>query len=125
MRTKILPAAAVTLVLGASTLQAHHSGYVYQREPSWISGTVTAFERLDPHTLIRLEERRDDGTVRPNQLLAVGEPEVAASGDRSTVSDVAHQGCQATHEDGVGSERSELVLGSQHDRWHRAEHGAQ
>lgn len=77
MRTKILPAAAVTLVLGASTLQAHHSGYVYQREPSWISGTVTAFERLDPHTLIRLEERRDDGTVRRWSVEGPGRSQLA------------------------------------------------
>lgn len=64
MRTMLLPAAVVTLALGAGALHAHHSGYMYQTEPEWISGVVVAFERTDPHTIIRLEERHEDGAIR-------------------------------------------------------------
>ena len=54
----------ILVALGASPTGAHHSGYVYQSTPIWITGTVVAFERIDPHTLITVEERHDDGQVR-------------------------------------------------------------
>lgn len=80
MRT-ILPAAAAVTLLSASSLQAHHSGNMYQREPTWIRATVTAFDRLDPHTLIRLEERLADGTVRHWSVEGPGRSQLAGRED--------------------------------------------
>jgi hypothetical protein len=56
-------AAALALV-GAGSLQAHHSGYVYQTTPIWIAGTVTRFELKNPHTITTIEGRGEDGQVR-------------------------------------------------------------
>jgi hypothetical protein len=65
MRTKKLTAALA--VLAATSLQAHHSGSMYQTTPVWVSGSVVAFDntdRIEPHTLIRLESRSENGQVR-------------------------------------------------------------
>lgn len=64
MRTTTLFPATAVLALGASAVLAHHSGYMYQTTPVWISGTVVGFERIDPHTIMTLEERREDGELR-------------------------------------------------------------
>jgi len=48
----------------AGAAQAHHSGYMYQTTPIWISGTVTRFELKNPHTITTLEGKGEDGQVR-------------------------------------------------------------
>jgi hypothetical protein len=48
----------------AGSVRAHHSGYMYQTTPLWITGTVTRFELKDPHTVTTLEARSADGQVR-------------------------------------------------------------
>jgi len=60
----LLSSAAAVLFAAVGASYAHHSGFVYQSTPLWISGTVVDFERIDPHTIIRIDERREDGSVR-------------------------------------------------------------
>jgi len=67
----------------AGSVRAHHSGYVYQTTPIWISGTVTRFELKNPHTITTVEARGEDGRTR---LWAVeGPPQTAL--DRRSGSD--------------------------------------
>jgi hypothetical protein len=48
----------------ASSLQAHHSGFMYETTPIWVGGTVVAVENVSPHSIISLEDRTGDGQVR-------------------------------------------------------------
>jgi uncharacterized protein DUF6152 len=77
--------AAATLAAGLAALacsgsaRAHHSGYVYQTTPIWISGEVVRFEPKSPHTITTLEARSEDGQVR---VWAVeGPPRRSGSGE--------------------------------------------
>ena len=67
----------------AGSVRAHHSGYVYQTTPIWITGSVTRFELKNPHTITTVEGKGEDGQVR---LWAVeGPPQTAL--DRRSGSD--------------------------------------
>jgi hypothetical protein len=57
-------ATAFTALVCAGSLQAHHSGSMYDPTPVWVKGTVVRFEAVDPHTLTTLEGRGEDGQVR-------------------------------------------------------------
>jgi hypothetical protein len=50
--------------LVAAALQAHHSGSMYQTTPTWVHGTVVGVERINPHTIITLEDTAAAGEVR-------------------------------------------------------------
>jgi hypothetical protein len=78
MKTKAAPgsmAHGLAALACAGSLQAHHSGFMYQTTPLWISGEVIRFEHKNPHTIMTLEERSEDGQAR---LWAVeGPPQTA------------------------------------------------
>jgi hypothetical protein len=58
-------AAGLAAALGCGApLQAHHSGYMYEVTPTWVKGTVVRFERINPHSVVTLEDRSEDGEVR-------------------------------------------------------------
>jgi hypothetical protein len=57
-------AAALAALACAGSLQAHHSGRMYDPTPAWVKGTVVRFEGVDPHTITTLEEQSADGQVR-------------------------------------------------------------
>jgi hypothetical protein len=57
-------AAAIATLAGVGAVQAHHTGYMYEQSPIWIKGTVVRFDRTNPHSIITLEERGDNGQVR-------------------------------------------------------------
>lgn len=57
-------AAALAMLTGAGSVGAHHSGNAYERTAIWIQGEVVGFEPVNPHTIITLEARREDGQVR-------------------------------------------------------------
>jgi len=57
-------AAALAALACAGSVRAHHSGFMYQTTPIWISGTVTRFELKNPHTITTLETRNEGGQVR-------------------------------------------------------------
>jgi len=55
--------AAISALAWAGSLQAHHSGYMYETTPTWVKGTVVRFEHVNPHTITTLEQRSEDGRV--------------------------------------------------------------
>ena len=55
--------AIATLAVGGA-VQAHHTGSMYEQSPIWIKGTVVRFDRINPHSIITLEDRADNGQVR-------------------------------------------------------------
>lgn len=62
--TTAIHAAALATLAGATPLQAHHSGTMYERTAFWVKGTVVSFEAVNPHTITTLEERSADGQTR-------------------------------------------------------------
>jgi len=56
--------AAIVALASAGLVDAHHTGFMYDLEPIWIEGTVIRFERVNPHSVITLEEQGEDGRVR-------------------------------------------------------------
>lgn len=64
MRQKLAAwAAGLTALACTGSLQAHHSGYMYQTTPIWIKGAVVGFENKNPHSITMLEDRGQDGQV--------------------------------------------------------------
>lgn len=57
-------AGALAALVCAGSVRAHHSGSMYVTTPVWVKGTVVRFERVDPHTIVTIEERGADGAVR-------------------------------------------------------------
>jgi hypothetical protein len=50
----------------ASPLQAHHSASMFVlTTPVWVHGTVVRFDRINPHSIVTVEETTADGQVRP------------------------------------------------------------
>jgi len=80
---KMAALAGLATLACAGSVRAHHSGYVYQTTPIWITGTVTRFELKNPHTITTVEAGGEDGRTR---LWAVeGPPQTAL--DRRSGSD--------------------------------------
>jgi Family of unknown function (DUF6152) len=64
MKTLFVPAAVtLALVFGAVPLSAHHSWPVNRSKLVTVKGTVMEFEWANPHPMITLEVRTDDGKV--------------------------------------------------------------
>ena len=63
-KTATTLATALAVLACAGSARAHHSGYMYQTTPIWISGAVIRFELKNPHTIITLEDRSQNGEVR-------------------------------------------------------------
>ena len=63
-KTMAIWAAALAALACTNSLRAHHSGYMYDTTPIWVKGTVVRFEHINPHTIITLEDRSEDGQVR-------------------------------------------------------------
>jgi len=60
--TKML--AVVAVLVSAGTLAAHHSlGNYDTTKPVHVKGTVSQFERMNPHSFIFLEEKGADGQI--------------------------------------------------------------
>jgi hypothetical protein len=59
-----LSAAALAALIFSGSPQAHHSGYMYETTPVWITGTVVRFEDKNPHSITSLEGVGEDGQVR-------------------------------------------------------------
>ena len=65
MRGSIVWAAALAGVACASAASAHHSISMFDiGKPIWVKGTVVRFEPVNPHILLALEQRTEDGQVR-------------------------------------------------------------
>jgi hypothetical protein len=56
---------ALAALFCIASARAHHSISMFDLgKPLWVKGTVVGVERVNPHVLIRLEQRHDDGTVQ-------------------------------------------------------------
>ena len=64
MRIAAASLAGLGAFVCANSLQAHHSGYMYETTPIWVNGTVVAVENVSPHSIINLEDRSGNGPVR-------------------------------------------------------------
>ena len=56
-------AAGLTALACTGSLRAHHSGYMYETTPIWVKGAIVRFEHVNPHAIITLEDRSEDGQV--------------------------------------------------------------
>ena len=57
-------AAAVALLLAAGASDAHHSAVMFDTSTAvTISGTVVRFERINPHSVIYIQQQTPEGTV--------------------------------------------------------------
>ena len=59
-------AAAVTaLLVVVSPARAHHSSSMFDlTSPIWLEGTVVEFDAVNPHSILTIEQRLEDGEVR-------------------------------------------------------------
>ena len=74
MKALLSPVLVVlALVSGAVTLAAHHSWPVDMSKLVTVKGTVTEFEWANPHPMITLEVRTDDGKI---EKWSVGGPAI-------------------------------------------------
>jgi hypothetical protein len=64
MRTVfVLASVVLAMVSGAASLSAHHSWPVNMSRLVTVKGTVTEFAWENPHPMIKLDVRADDGTM--------------------------------------------------------------
>ncbi len=63
MRSKILFAAAAAILAGATPILAHHSWPVDFSREITVKGTVTDYTWGNPHVMIGLDVRNDNGTM--------------------------------------------------------------
>lgn len=60
-----MTAAVVISPACVGALQAHHAAMMFDvATPTWVEGTVARFDRINPHSIMTLEERTKDGQVR-------------------------------------------------------------
>src|SRR5262245_61626632 len=65
MLGSIVWAAALAGVACASAASAHHSFSMFDiGKPIWVKGTVVRFEPINPHIVLALEQRTENGQVR-------------------------------------------------------------
>jgi hypothetical protein len=61
----LIVSAALAGVACASAASAHHSVSMFDiGKPIWVKGTVVRFEPINPHIVLALEQRTEDGQVR-------------------------------------------------------------
>lgn len=58
-------AAALAALVCVGSLRAHHSISMFDiSAPIWVKGTVVRYEPINPHAMIALDQRREDGQVQ-------------------------------------------------------------
>ena len=56
---------SVAALASVGPVKAHHSSSMFDMSTHvWLRGTVVSYEPINPHALIELEERTEDGQVR-------------------------------------------------------------
>jgi len=63
MKALLVPAVTLALVSGAVPLSAHHAWPVSYAQIVTVKGTVTQFNWGNPHPMISLDVRTDDGKI--------------------------------------------------------------
>jgi hypothetical protein len=60
-----ITAMAAISVAPVTVVQAHHSSGMFElTNSSWVQGTIVRFDRINPHSIVTLEEKTRDGQVR-------------------------------------------------------------
>ena len=74
MKTRMAAwAGALAVLIGADALRAHHSSSMFDIEtPIWVKGSVVRWEPRNPHVMVTIEERGEDG--RTYRRLVEGPP---------------------------------------------------
>jgi hypothetical protein len=63
--TKLPAAAAIVALAVTPAVHAHHSAGMFELLTAiWLEGTVVRFDRINPHSIIAVEERPTDGQSR-------------------------------------------------------------
>jgi len=86
--TKLQPLAlgAIGILIAASSLFAHHRWPVTRSAEVAVKGTVTAYTWSNPHVMISLDVRADDGSVESWEIGGPSINRMAANGwDRTTL----------------------------------------
>ena len=100
--------ASASCLFGDSS-QAHHSLASFDvSAPLWIKGTVVRFERVNPHSLIFMDEKMPDGQVRRWAVDGPSTPQLERKGvdqDFLKADDVIEV-CGFALRDGVASQRT-------------------
>jgi hypothetical protein len=88
--------ATAAILLSPGPLAAHHSAAAYDSgKPVTITGTMTEFQFVNPHVIIRLEAKDEKGSVQiwqgeltsPNHLARAGwNPTIIKPGDQMSLS---------------------------------------
>lgn len=68
MKASLVPVAIIAGLVGAVPVSAHHSWPVSRTQLVTVKGTVTDFAWENPHPMITLEVKTDDGKVEKWQI---------------------------------------------------------
>src|SRR3990172_6600196 len=85
-RPQPLALGAIGILIAASTLSAHHRWPVNRSTEVTVQGTVTAYTWSNPHVMIALDIRADDGSIERWEVGGPSINQMAANGwDRNTL----------------------------------------
>ena len=85
-RLQILALALVALIVGTSPIFAHHSWPVNTSVAVTVKGTVTGYEWGNPHVMMGLDVRTDDGKIEKWNVGGPSTTRMAANGwDKTTL----------------------------------------
>ena len=60
-----ITAAAALSAACVTALQAHHASMMFElTSPIWVQGAIVRYDRINPHSIITLEEKTTEGLVR-------------------------------------------------------------
>ena len=66
MRTAATWVTALAVLACVGSARAHHSISMFDiGRPIWVKGTVVSFQLINPHVMMALEQKGDDGQVQP------------------------------------------------------------
>ena len=85
-RPQLLALGAIGILIAASSLFAHHRWPVNRSAEVTVQGTVTAYTWSNPHVMIVLDVRADDGSIERWEIGGPSINRMAANGwDRNTL----------------------------------------
>ena len=86
IRPQLLALGAIALFIAAGTLSAHHRWPVNRSAEVTVQGTVAAFTWSNPHVMIELDVRADNGSIERWQVGGPSTNRMARNGwDRNTL----------------------------------------
>jgi len=85
-RPQLLALGAIGILIAAGTLSAHHRWPVNRSAEVTVQGTVAAYTWSNPHVMIALDVRTDDGSIERWEVGGPSINQMAANGwDRNTL----------------------------------------